>query len=58
MHKKDDEMKNDNITVETVGVLEHGNDFINCKIISASTQKAILFRSGINTKVNIFSENT
>ena len=33
LHKKDDEMKNDNVTVENDGIVEFGNDFINCKII-------------------------
>ena len=27
----DDELKGDNITVENEGVVEYGNDFINCK---------------------------
>ena len=27
------EMKNDTITVENEGIVEYGNDFINCKII-------------------------
>ena len=31
-------MKNDNFRVENEGVVEYGNDFITCKIISASAQ--------------------
>ena len=30
---KNDELKSDNITVENEGVVEYGNDLINCKII-------------------------
>ena len=30
---KDDELKADNITVENEGIIEYGNDFINCKFI-------------------------
>ena len=33
LYKKDDELKSDNITVENEGVVEYGNDFLNCKII-------------------------
>ena len=33
LYRMDDELKDDNITVENEGVVEHGNDFINCKII-------------------------
>ena len=33
LFKKDDEIKGDNITVENEGIVEYGNDFINCKII-------------------------
>ena len=33
LYKKDEELKDDNITVENQGVLEYGNDFINCKTI-------------------------
>ena len=29
LHKKDDEMKNDNIAVENQGIVEYGNDFYN-----------------------------
>ena len=31
--KKDDVLKRDNITVEKEGIVEYGNDFLNCKII-------------------------
>ena len=33
LYKKDGELKGDNISVENEGVVEYGNDFINCKII-------------------------
>ena len=33
LYKKDEELKSDNITVENEGIIEYGNDFINCKII-------------------------
>ena len=33
LYKKDEELKGDNITDENEGVVEYGNDFINCKII-------------------------
>ena len=38
---KDDDLNCDNIPVENEGIIEYGNDFINCKIIldRDSTQK-------------------
>ena len=33
LFKKDEELKGDNISVENEGIVEYGNDFINCKII-------------------------
>ena len=33
LYKKDDVLKGDNILVENEGVVEYGNDFLNCKII-------------------------
>ena len=33
LYIKDEEFKGDNITVENEGVVEYGNDFLNCKII-------------------------
>ena len=33
LYKKDEELKSHNITVENEGVVEHGNDFLNCRII-------------------------
>ena len=33
LYKKGEELKGDNITVENEGVVEYGNDFLNCKII-------------------------
>ena len=33
LYKKDEELKHDNVTVENGGIVEYGNDFINCKII-------------------------
>ena len=32
LYKKDCELKGDNITVENEGVVEYGNNFLNCKI--------------------------
>ena len=33
LYKKEDELKGDKISVENEGVVEYGNDFLNCKII-------------------------
>ena len=33
LYKIDEELKGDNITVENDGIVEYGNDFINCKIV-------------------------
>ena len=33
LYKKDEELKGNNITVENEGIVEYGNDFLNCKII-------------------------
>ena len=33
LYKKDEELKGDNITDEIEGIVEYGNDFLNCKII-------------------------
>ena len=33
LYKKDDVLKGDNITVENEGIVEYGNNFLNCKII-------------------------
>ena len=33
LYKKDEELKGDNNTVENEGIVEYGNDFLNCKII-------------------------
>ena len=33
LYKKDEELKGDNITVENEGIVEYGNDFINCELI-------------------------
>ena len=33
LYKKDEKLKGDNITVENEGIVEYGNDFLNCKII-------------------------
>ena len=35
LYKKDEELKGDNITVENEGIVEYGNDFINCKFIQS-----------------------
>ena len=31
LNKKDEELKGDNITIENEGIVEYGNDFLNCK---------------------------
>ena len=36
LYKKDGELKGGNISVENEGVVEYGNDFINCKIIHSN----------------------
>ena len=33
LYKKDEELKGNNIIVENDGIVEYGNDFINCKIV-------------------------
>ena len=33
LYKKEGELKGDNISVENEGIVEYGNDFLNCKII-------------------------
>ena len=33
LYKKDEELKGDNYTVENEGVVEYGNDILNCRII-------------------------
>ena len=33
LYKKDEELKNDNVTIENEGIFEYGNDFLYCKII-------------------------
>ena len=33
LYKKDEVLKGDNITDENGGIVEYGNDFLNCKII-------------------------
>ena len=33
LYKKDEELKGDNITVQNEGIVEFGNDFLNCKVI-------------------------
>ena len=32
LYKKDEELKGDIITVENEGIVEYGNDFLNCRI--------------------------
>ena len=34
VYKKDDELKGDNITDQNEGIVEYGNNFIICKIIT------------------------
>ena len=36
LYKKDDEIKGGNITDENKGIIEYGNDYINCKIIHSN----------------------
>ena len=33
LYRKDKELKGDNITLENEGIVECGNDFLNCKIV-------------------------
>ena len=33
LYEKDNELKGDNIAAKDEGVVEYGNDFLNCKII-------------------------
>ena len=33
LYKKDEELRGDNVSVENEGIVEYGNDFLNCKII-------------------------
>ena len=33
LYRKDDELKRNNITDENEGIVEYGNDFINCRIV-------------------------
>ena len=35
LYKKDDELKGDNIAAKDEGIVEYGNDFLNCKIIQS-----------------------
>ena len=35
LYKKDDETKGDNITVENEGIVEYGNDFLNCEFFNS-----------------------
>ena len=35
LYKKDEEFKGDNITIENEGIVEYGNDFINCQIVQS-----------------------
>ena len=41
LYKKDDEIKCDNITVEDEGVIEYGDDFLNCEIIHSKQSKYV-----------------
>ena len=36
LYKKDENLKGDNITDENEGIVEYGNDFLNCKIIHSN----------------------
>ena len=35
LYKNDSELKGDNILVEDDGIIEYGNDFLNCKLIDS-----------------------
>ena len=37
--KKDEVLKGDNNTVENKGIVEYGNDFLNCKFIHSKQKK-------------------
>ena len=39
LDKKDDVLKGDSITVENEGIVEHGSDFLYCKIIHSKQKK-------------------
>ena len=41
LYKKDDELKGHNITVENEGIVEYGDDFINCKFIHSKTENIL-----------------
>ena len=38
LYKKDEVFKGDNITVENEGIVEYGNDFLNCKVIHSNNK--------------------
>ena len=46
LHKKDEEIKCDNITVENEGIIEYGTDFVKCKIIHNRGSTRMLFNFG------------
>ena len=35
LYQEDDELKGDNFTYENEGIVEYGNDFLNCKTIDS-----------------------
>ena len=48
LYKKDEELKGDNITVENEGIVDYGNDFINCKIIHSKRKNFVVVFTHIN----------
>ena len=42
-YKMDDELKGHNITIKNDGIVEYGNDFLNCKIIHSKQKIYIIF---------------
>ena len=42
LYKKNDELKGDNITDGNEGIVEYGNDFMNCKIVFSKQKNFIV----------------
>ena len=41
LFKKDEELSGDNISVENEGIVEYGNDFLNCEIVHSKTSNSL-----------------
>ena len=39
LYKKDEELRGDNISVENEGIVEYGNDFLNCEIVHCNDRR-------------------